>query len=163
MGLLDGVVFSGGEPLAQGGLVTAIGEVRAMGFKAALHTAGPVPGRLTEVLPSLSWVGFDMKAPWSAYPSVTGAADSGEVARASLNLLIDSGVPFEVRTTIHPDLLDADALYLMAEQLSVMGVSRWVMQRFRTQGSSMGAPALALDMQSVIRRVSQRLSDPVVR
>ncbi|WP_295886335.1 anaerobic ribonucleoside-triphosphate reductase activating protein, partial [uncultured Thiohalocapsa sp.] len=40
-GLLDAVVFSGGEPTAQRALGAAMAEVRAMGFKVGLHTGGP--------------------------------------------------------------------------------------------------------------------------
>lgn len=45
-GLLDGVVFSGGEPLLQRGLAPALGEVRSLGFATGLHTAGIYPERL---------------------------------------------------------------------------------------------------------------------
>lgn len=163
IGLLDGVVFSGGEPLAQRAIVPAIEQVKAMGFNVALHTAGPLPERFAQVLPLLDWVGFDLKAPWAEYESVTGVANSGRAARTSLELLLDSGVPYEVRTTVHPDLLDAEALYRMAEHLATAGVTRWVMQRFRTAGSTLGTPSHALDMESVVTRVSQRLGDPIVR
>src|SRR5690606_38132990 len=44
-GLLDGVVFSGGEPTLQSALPQAIAEVRDLGFRIGLHTAGPYPGR----------------------------------------------------------------------------------------------------------------------
>ncbi|MCU7809345.1 MAG: anaerobic ribonucleoside-triphosphate reductase activating protein, partial [Candidatus Thiodiazotropha sp. (ex Semelilucina semeliformis)] len=37
-GLLDAVVFSGGEPTQQRALPDAIAEVSAMGFKIGLHT-----------------------------------------------------------------------------------------------------------------------------
>lgn len=163
MGLLDGVVFSGGEPLAQRAILPAMERVKAMGFKLALHTAGPVPERFAEVLPLLDWVGFDLKAPWAQYDAITGAAGSGDAARASFGLLLDSGTPFEVRTTVHPDLLGEDALYRMAEQLAVVGVSRWVLQRFRTTGSAMAAPAEPLDMDAVLARIGLQLGDPVVR
>ncbi|MBP8264734.1 MAG: anaerobic ribonucleoside-triphosphate reductase activating protein, partial [Pseudomonas sp.] len=39
-GLLEAVVFSGGEPTLQAALPAAIAEVRELGFKIGLHTAG---------------------------------------------------------------------------------------------------------------------------
>ena len=51
--LLDGVVLSGGEPTLQRGLAAAMRETRAPGFRVGLHTAGPYPDRLSEVLPLL--------------------------------------------------------------------------------------------------------------
>jgi hypothetical protein len=54
-GLLDAVVFSGGEPTAQPGLSAAIDAVRALGFAVGLHTGGAYPRRLAEVLPKIDW------------------------------------------------------------------------------------------------------------
>ncbi|MBI2095985.1 MAG: anaerobic ribonucleoside-triphosphate reductase activating protein [Candidatus Omnitrophica bacterium] len=48
-GLLEAVVFSGGEPTLQAGLATAAAEVKAMGFLVGLHTAGPYPRRLAGI------------------------------------------------------------------------------------------------------------------
>ena len=61
-GLLDAVVFSGGEPTAQAGLPGAIDAVRAQGFAIGLHTSGAYPRRLAQVLPKVDWVGIDVKA-----------------------------------------------------------------------------------------------------
>jgi len=40
----------------------------------------------------------------------------------------------EVGTTVHPALLDEDALLRMADGLAEMGVERWVLQPFRVEG-----------------------------
>ena len=52
-GLLDAVVFSGGEPTLQAGLGAAMREVKALGYLVGLHTAGIVPRRLEIVAGSL--------------------------------------------------------------------------------------------------------------
>ena len=70
--LLDAVVFSGGEPTAQGELPAAIDAVRALGFAVGVHTNGAYPRRLARILPQLDWVGIDVKAPAADYASVTG-------------------------------------------------------------------------------------------
>ena len=49
-GLLDGVVFSGGEPTRQAGLAAAMREVRELGFGVGLHTGGAYPRRLEAVV-----------------------------------------------------------------------------------------------------------------
>ena len=84
-GFLDGVVFSGGEPTLHPGLACTLEQVRALGFKIALHTAGAYPGRLDDILKRglVDWVGFDVKAPLDDYPRITGRADSGHRARRS--------------------------------------------------------------------------------
>ena len=103
-GLLDAVVFSGGEPTAQAELADAIAAVHALGFKVGLHTGGANPRRLAAVLPQVDWVGIDVKAPQTEYAEVTGVRDSGIPAFASLDLVLASGIAHEVRTTVHPAL-----------------------------------------------------------
>lgn len=132
-GLLDGVVFSGGEPTLQPGLAAAVREVRELGFKVGLHTGGVAPERLADLLPSLDWVGFDVKAPFGNYASITGHAH-GERARASLHLIRAAGVPFEVRTTWHPALLSPANLIELAHDLIAVGCPDWIIQRFRPDG-----------------------------
>lgn len=133
-GLLDGVVFSGGEPTAQAALAPAIGAVRALGFATGLHTGGSYPRRLLEVADEVDWIGLDIKAPMLAYDSVTGVPRSGFAAFASLDLVRKSGVAFEVRTTVHPALTPPATLLALARELAQMGVRRWVLQAFRPTG-----------------------------
>lgn len=133
-GLLDGVVFSGGEPTLQPALPDAMREVRALGFKIGLHTGGMIPQKLAAVLPLVDWVGFDVKAPLSGYARITGDAGSGERAGAGLQLLLDARVDHEIRTTIHPALLDDADVAALAGELAARGVKRYVLQAFRSQG-----------------------------
>jgi len=66
-GLFDAVVFGGGESTADPALPRAVDEVRALGFRVGLHTAGMLPRRLRALLPRLDWVGLDIKAPLRRY------------------------------------------------------------------------------------------------
>jgi pyruvate formate lyase activating enzyme len=130
-GFLDGVVFSGGEPLLQRSLPEMVKNVVAMGFDVALHTTGSIPARFQTVLPKLSWVGFDIKAPLAHYEKITGIAKSGSQALESLELLLDSGIDYEVRTTIDPKLLNQDDILNLATTLSHIGVKHYVLQQCR--------------------------------
>ena len=131
--LLDAVVFSGGEPTLQPGILEAVGQARALGFRIGLHTAGPSPEKLSPLLALVDWVGFDFKGPFSAYERITGRAD-GDRARTSLGLLRLARVPCEIRTTWHSRLLSAGDLAEMAGFLSEIGCAEWVIQRFRPDG-----------------------------
>ncbi|MDD5329613.1 MAG: anaerobic ribonucleoside-triphosphate reductase activating protein [Sulfuricella sp.] len=133
-GLLDAVVFSGGEPTLQDDLPAAIEEARNLGFKIGLHTGGTYPARLGAVLPLLSWVGMDIKAAFDDYDRVTGTPASGEKARESARLLLDSGVAHEFRTTVHPLFHTQESLLRLAEELRKMGARHYVLQEFRPQG-----------------------------
>jgi pyruvate formate lyase activating enzyme len=160
-GLLDGVVFSGGEPLAQRALPAAIAEVRALGFPVALHTGGAIPERFAEVVTELAWAGFDVKAPRADYERVTGVPHTGEPAFESLALLSASGVGFEVRTTVHPDLLGESELLCLADELREAGVRNWVLQRFRAEGTRADrlTPAASVELSdSLARRLAEGFS-----
>jgi pyruvate formate lyase activating enzyme len=133
-GLLDGVVFSGGEPTLQAGLADAMRDVRALGFKIGLHTGGMIADNLAAVLPLIDWVGMDVKAPFADYPRTTSAAGSGERAFAGLQQVLASGVDHEIRTTVHPALLDDADLAELARDLAARGVKHYVFQAFRSQG-----------------------------
>jgi pyruvate formate lyase activating enzyme len=138
-GLLDAVVFSGGEPTAQRELPAAIDAVRALGFAIGLHTGGAYPRRLAKVLPKLDWVGIDVKAAVADYATVTGVPDSGISALASLDLVQNAGVAYEVRTTVHPLLTPPNAIERLARELAARGVERWILQPFRAIGCANAA------------------------
>ena len=133
-GLLDAVVFSGGEPTIDPALEGAIRQVRELGFQVGLHTGGAYPRRLAEILPLLDWVGFDVKAPFDAYEHTTGVRGSGEQALACAQMLLESGIAHEFRTTAHPALLSANEVLTLAQTLSAMGVRDYALQVFRKQG-----------------------------
>jgi len=139
-GLLDAVVFSGGEPTAQRGLASAIAVVRDKGFKVGLHTAGPYPEHLGRLVPLLDWVGLDIKALPEDYPDVTGAFGSGARAWRSLRLLLDAGVALEVRTTPHPGFDSREYLMRLVQRLAGEGVQHYVLQA--TQAGRMLDPRL---------------------
>ena len=92
-GLLDAVVFSGGEPTLDPALEDAMREVKAIGFKIGLHTAGIYPERLRSVLPLLDWVGLDIKTSFEAYDELTGAPSSAVAAQKRTLNFPWSGVP----------------------------------------------------------------------
>ena len=158
-GLLDGVVFSGGEPTIQSALADAMSEVRELGFAIGLHSGGSVPERLAEVLPLVDWVGFDVKAPFADYVRITGVAGSGERALASLRALVASGVEFEARTTVHPDLLGSDDLEHLSVELSAEGVTRWAVQAYRAQGARSGLRLARFAEESVPASARERFAE----
>ncbi len=135
-GLVDAVVFSGGEPTMDPGLADAMREARALKFKIGLHSGGTHPERLKSVLPLIDWVGFDVKALFADYVRVTKVAGSGEPALAGLRAILDSGVDYECRTTLHPALLPEPEVLQLAQTLADLDVKRYALQVFREQGCS---------------------------
>jgi pyruvate formate lyase activating enzyme len=131
-GLLDAVVFSGGEPTLDTGLPAALADVRALGFLTGLHTAGMAPRRLEAVLPLLDWVGLDIKAPLhddgALHDAVTGVRGGAGSVRRSLAILRAHGGAFQLRTTVHPDWLTDAALQRLQQELRELGAPHSVVQ-----------------------------------
>lgn len=130
-GLLDAVVFSGGEPTLQSGLPEAIAAVRALGFKVGLHSAGMYPERLAPLLPLIDWIGLDVKAQAADYPRITGVPGSGEKAWESLRRVLDSGIAHQLRCTWSPALYPQTELDRLRETLFKLGTGELVVQPCR--------------------------------
>lgn len=138
-GLLDGVVFSGGEPTRQAGLVAAMREVKEAGFLVGLHTGGAYPRRLRQLLPLVDWVGLDIKAPARLYRAITrtgGPTTSADQAFSSLELVLASGVDVQVRTTVDPTVMSDDDVAELSAVLAARGVREHVLQTVRADGTT---------------------------
>jgi len=140
VGLLDALVFSGGEPTLQSALPAVMEAAKSAGFKIGLHTAGPYPKRLQRLLPLVDWVGLDIKALPADYKEITGVPGSGERAWESLGLLLDAGIALQVRTTVLPGWRQDGHVRPLADKLAAAGVEDHVLQRCRTD--SMLDPSL---------------------
>lgn len=134
IGLLDAVVFSGGEPTLQKSLPQAMEEVRSLGFRIGMHTSGAHPRRLEAALPFVDWVGMDVKAPFDSYESVTHVRESGKKARRSIESILKSGVDCEFRTTVHPEWKGMGEIEKIARELEGLGAGHYRVQPFRPGG-----------------------------
>lgn len=127
-GLLDAVVFSGGDPLMQKHLPDAISMVKDEGFLAGLHTAGTIPSMFKKVLPLLDWVGFDVKTAINRYESITQVSNSGALAEESVDMLLESNTSFEIRTTVDSRTITSEDLIQVAKFLQNKNIKTWVIQ-----------------------------------
>lgn len=166
-GLLDAVVFSGGEPTMDPSLKSALQAVRSLGYATGLHTGGAYPRRLASVLPLLDWVGFDVKAMPSGYDAITQRTGSQIAAWESLGLLLASGVDYECRTTVHNALITESQLSDMADLLAKMGVHTYALQAFRSEGCAddqlNNAAATQYFSEALLQRLRPRFKRLIVR
>ncbi len=140
-GLLDGIVFSGGEPLSQASLFESMKVVKDKGFEIALHTSGVNIKRLEEVLPLVDWIGFDVKTRFDLYETRIAHANAQEIEH-SLDLLIARGIDFEARTTLDPRVIKKSELLDLAKNLSKKGVRHFALQAYHSFPEENDAPSL---------------------
>lgn len=154
-GVLDAVVFSGGEPTLDPALPAAMREARALGYRVGLHSAGMSPRRLRQVLPLVHWVGLDVKAPLddeALHERISGVRGAASAVRASVLAVLASGVAYECRTTLHASLLAGQALTRLVAHLRTLGVRNWALQGCREApppAAAAGAPPCWPDAETL--------------
>jgi len=101
-GKLQGVVITGGEPTLQQGLVNFITRVKAMGFAVKLDTNGSHPEVLSSLLELnlIDYIAMDIKSSLGRYSQVTGIACDTSKIQESIGIIINSGIPYQFRTTL---------------------------------------------------------------
>jgi pyruvate formate lyase activating enzyme len=133
-GWTGGVCITGGEPTLHGDLPELCSRIKKMGFKVKLDTNGTNPAMLKELIDRglVDYVAMDIKAPLTMkkYSEATGVKAEGllEYVKESIKLLLESNMDYEFRTTVVPDLHDADAIEQVCR--SLRGCKKYVLQRF---------------------------------
>ena len=157
-GLLDGVVFSGGEALAQAAIIPAARWVKSQGFQVGLHAAGAYPTRLQEMLAAglLDWVGLDIKALPADYRQVTGVAGAHK-AFTCLDVVLSRGIDYEVRLTVYPG--HPGKVVDLARDLAARGVKNFALQQARELGASPDFQAQAQGWDSQVKTWAKEIED----
>ena len=160
-GLLDGVVFTGGEALRQEAVLDAMARVKAEGFMVGLHTAGVYPRRLEAALGHVDWVGLDIKALPEHYAQVVGRPNSAPKAWQCLQVLLetaaDGGPDFEVRTTVVPGDVTADDAVEVARRVHEAGARVYALQQARGEGTTGRFAVVAPGWDAACERMAERI------
>jgi len=104
---LSAVVVTGGEPTLQEDLIPFLKLLKAMRYYVKLDTNGTRPEILQQatLLGLVDYIALDLKAPMALYPAVTQSKiDVADLAK-SVNIIRESGVSYEFRTTFFDKLL----------------------------------------------------------
>ena len=160
-GLLEGVVLSGGEPTLCPALPRYAEAIKALGFKIKLDTNGIRPHTVKTLLEAglIDYVALDFKAPPNKWERVTGRESTGfDALMQTLGLLLKSGTDFEVRTTLHPDLLTAADLEQMIAFLRGAGYTRPLYVQHYRHAPTLGnlEPACKPSLDSLALEVIER-------
>ncbi|MCM1053797.1 MAG: anaerobic ribonucleoside-triphosphate reductase activating protein [Ruminococcus sp.] len=105
-GLLDGVCITGGEPLLQKDIKRFIKKIKDMGYKVKLDTNGSNPIKLEELMREhlVDYVAMDIKNDFLHYDKTAGITSNIESIKKSIDIIENSDIDHEFRTTIVKDL-----------------------------------------------------------
>ena len=135
-GLLDGVAITGGEPLLRKDLPDLLRAVRDLGFAVKVDTNGNHPTALEGLLREglADYIAMDIKNSPEKYALTVGLS-SLDLApiRRSVELLMNSSVPYEFRTTVVDELHSADDFEAMGQWIS--GARAYFLQPFTDRDS----------------------------
>jgi len=134
-GQLDGVVVTGGEPTLQTGLIDFLRRVRQLDYAIKLDTNGSRPDVLSSLLREnlLDYIAMDIKGPLSDYKRFTGCDVDTGLIELSIDLIKQSKLPYEFRTTLVGGLHTKEHIKQLAPLM--YGVRRYVVQSYRTPPS----------------------------
>lgn len=127
-GKLDAVVITGGEPCLQKDLKEFILEIKKLGFLVKLDTNGSFPEVLEEVLPCVDYVAMDIKANLKKYQAITCSKIDIAKIEKSINLIMNSGVDYEFRTTVVKSQLGIEDFLKISEMIK--GAKKYYLQKF---------------------------------
>lgn len=99
---LDGVVITGGEPTLQKDLEDFISEIKNLGFLIKLDSNGTNPNIIKNFIKEnlIDYVAMDIKAPLYKYEQITNTKVETENIKKSINLILNSNIDYEFRTTV---------------------------------------------------------------
>ena len=134
-GKLQGVVISGGEPTIQTALFPFLDEIKSLGYPVKLDTNGSRPQVIDRLLQRklIDFVAMDVKGPWERYRELSGVDVDTQAVRASVRLILDSGIGHVFRTTVVKPFLSSTDIQQTAAQ--VAGAQVYRLQEFTPGGT----------------------------
>ena len=131
IGLVDAVVFTGGEPTLEPNLEVKIKKVRELGFAIKLDTNGTNPELLEKLLDDkvVDYVAMDIKNSPSLYAETCGVNQINiENIKKSISIIMKKAPDYEFRTTLVHEFhkgMNYDAFYEL-----IKGAKKLYLQKF---------------------------------
>jgi len=121
IGLLDAVVLSGGEATMHN-LEPICKKIKAMGFKIKLDTNGLNTKLIKTLIDKnyIDYIALDFKATKEKFQDITKTNQYNKFLD-TLEFLIEKNFDFEVRTTLHEELLDENDINKIVDTLISKG------------------------------------------
>lgn len=122
IGLLEAVVLSGGEATLYNDLVAFCKKIKQLKFKIKLDTNGLNPEMVQVLVENrlVDYIALDYKVPKEKYFEITKDKHFDNFSK-TLNFLIQNQFSFEVRTTVHSDLLRVEEINRIIKDLLKRG------------------------------------------
>ena len=162
-GILDGVCITGGEPLLQPDIIDFIKKIREMGFMVKLDTNGALPEKLKAVIPYINYIAMDVKSSFENYSLATGSDMEVDVFKESIDIIRNSGVDHEFRTTAVKGIHKIEDFIAIGQYLK--GENKYFIQKFVDSGNLLigGNSFTKEEMLEILEEVRKYVPEAEIR
>jgi pyruvate formate lyase activating enzyme len=175
-GKLEGICITGGEPTIQPDIIDFIRKIKDLGFKVKLDTNGARPDVLRVLfsekpaLPAgrlLDFVAMDIKSHLDDYSKTTNSKVDIERIKLSVDLIRNSGIDYEFRTTVVSGLHKESDFERIGKWLE--GSKKYVLQAFEDKGKILDPRLLKkvkgkkLDLEKIAKNIEKYFGKVEIR
>ncbi len=116
---LQGVCITGGEPTLHKDLPVFCKKIKEMGFEVKLDTNGSNPEMLKKLIEEnlVDFIAMDIKTSPEKYSDLCGVKINVEKIKESVQLIKNSGLEYEFRSTVVPEFFSKEDALKIAEWL----------------------------------------------
>ena len=131
-GMLEGLVITGGEPFMQKDIIQFCEKIKKIGYLIKIDTNGMYPKKLRELIIKklVDYIAMDVKAPKKKYDTLTNVKTNIKKIEKSIEIIKNSTVDYEFRTTIVPTLLIKEDIIDIGKWLK--GSKKFYLQQLKT-------------------------------
>ena len=168
-GKLEGICITGGEPTIQPDIIDFIRKIKNLGFKVKLDTNGTRPDVLRALFSEkiLDFVAMDIKSSPENYAQTANSKIDIERIKLSVDLIRNSGIDYEFRTTAVPGLHEESDFAGIGKWLE--GSKKYVLQAFEDKGKILDPRLLKetkgkkLDLDKIAKKIEKYFGKVEVR
>ncbi|MDQ1339646.1 MAG: pyruvate formate lyase activating enzyme [Campylobacterota bacterium] len=145
VGLLEGVVLSGGECTLYPEILVFCQKIKELGFKIKIDTNGLEFTKIKHLIDNhlVDYIALDYKAPKYKFLDIA-KSDRFEDFSKTLDYIILSNINYEVRTTVHIDILDENDINAIIKDLAQRGYNqKYYLQEFVYSDDTIGRLQMA--------------------
>ncbi len=159
-GKIEGVCITGGEPTLWPELLDFIKKIKRRGFLVKLDTNGTRPDVVRQATRRklVDYIAMDIKNHLGKYEKTTGTKMDKERIKLSVDLIRNSGIPYEFRTTVVPGLHTEQDFLKIAKWLK--GSRFYALQEFQGQKTlDPGLPSRIKNKKLNLKKIQKKI-DP---
>ncbi|MCA9497177.1 MAG: anaerobic ribonucleoside-triphosphate reductase activating protein [Nanoarchaeota archaeon] len=131
--IIETLIFCGGEPTLHENLIEWIKFGKKLGYRIKLDTNATNSNMIKQLLKEnlIDFFAIDYKSPKNKYQNIIERKVDVDNILNNIKMIIDSKVKYEIRTTVHTDLISKNDIKNMIDELKNIGVNSYFLQAFK--------------------------------